>query len=278
MTGPEQLEFWLEELKELPERVELPADRPRPAAASFRGQWVELHIPAEVHAGLARVGRAAGASVFMVVQAGLAVLLSRLGAGTDVPVGVPVAGRVDAVLDDLVGIFVNTLVLRTDVSGNPRFSELVGRVREASLAAFEHQDLPFEKLVEELNPVRSLGWHPLVQVLLTVMDDPGDGFELPGLQVSPEALSDGSEVWIAVDLAFGFSEQRTASGDPAGISRRRQLQHRPVYQGGRRAPTPAPGTGARSGRGRPVAASGRPGTAGRARTSPHPERMERGRR
>ncbi len=154
----------------------------------------------------------------MVVQAGLAVLLSRLGAGSDIPVGVPVAGRVDAALDDLVGMFVNTLVLRTDVSGNPRFSEVVERVRETSLAAFEHQDLPFEKLVEELNPPRSLGWHPLVQVLLTVMDDPGGGFKLPGLRVSPETLRDGSEVWTAFDLTFGLAEQRTASGGPAGIT------------------------------------------------------------
>ena len=160
-AGPEQLEFWLERLKELPARIELPGGKALPPVPSHRGGVLELRVPAGVHAGLARVGRAVGASVFMVVQAGLAVLLSRLGAGTDVPVGVPVAGRVDAVLDDLVGMFVNTLVLRTDVSGNPRFSELVGRVRQASLAAFEHQDLPFEKLVEELNPVRSLGWHPL---------------------------------------------------------------------------------------------------------------------
>ncbi len=217
LAGREQLEFWLERLTGLPERIELPGSGRRPAIASLRGEWLELRVPARVHVGLARIAQAAGASMFMVVQAGLAVLLSRLGAGADVPVGVPVAGRVDAALDDLVGMFVNTLVLRTDVSGNPRFSELVGRVRETSLAAFEHQDLPFEKLVEELNPVRSLGWNPLVQVLLTVMDDPGGSFRLPGLQVSPEALRDGSEVWIAVDLAFGLAEQRTASGAPAGI-------------------------------------------------------------
>jgi amino acid adenylation domain-containing protein len=217
-AGREQLEFWLERLKGLPERIELPASKQRPAATSLRGEWLELRVPAEVHTGLARMAHAAGASVFMVVQAALAVLLSRLGAGPDIPVGIPVAGRVDAALDDLVGMFVNTLVLRTDVSGNPRFSELVGQVRETTLAALEHQDLPFEKLVEELNPTRSLGWHPLVQVLLTVMDDPGGGFQLPRLQVSPESLRDGSEVWTALDLAFGLAEQRTASGAPAGIT------------------------------------------------------------
>jgi len=217
-AGREQLEFWLKQLGGLPERIELPGSGQRPAAASFRGRWLELRVPAEVHAGLARVARAAGASVFMVVQAALAALLSRLGAGTDVPVGVPVAGRVDAALDDLVGMFVNTLVLRTDVSGNPRFSELVGRVRQTSLAAFEHQDLPFEKLVEELNPVRSLGWHPLTQVLLTTLDDADDqGFELAGLDVAVErGLPKG--MWTEPDLWFGLIENRAPDGAPAGMT------------------------------------------------------------
>ncbi len=217
-AGREQLEFWLERLRGLPERIELPGSGALPAAASHRGGVLELGVPAEVHAGLARAARAAGASVFMVVQAALAVLLSRLGAGADIPVGVPVAGRVDAAVDELVGMFVNTLVLRTDVSGNPRFSELVGRVRQASLAAFEHQDLPFEKLVEELNPVRSLGWHPLVQVLITTMDDSDDqGFELAGLDVAAERGLPKGE-WTEADLWFGLIENRAPDGAPAGMT------------------------------------------------------------
>ena len=176
-----------------------------------------LSIDADLHRGLVALSRATGSSLFMVLQAGLAGLLTRLGAGTDIALGSPIAGRTDAALDELVGFFVNTLVLRTDTSGHPRFDELIGRVRTQNLAAYAHAELPFERLVEVLNPARSLSRHPLFQVMLAFEAADGTGAELtlPGLHVEPQAVAASTSKF---DLSVALAEQRTATGEPAGIS------------------------------------------------------------
>ncbi|GAA0644495.1 hypothetical protein GCM10010174_79340 [Kutzneria viridogrisea] len=209
-----QLAFWRERLAGIPLEISLPVDRRRPAVASFRGDSVDFVVPAEVHAGLARIAAEWGASLFMVVRAGLAVLLSRLGGGTDVVVGSPVAGRLDEGVADLVGFFVNTLVLRVDVSGDPTFGELVGRVRDGDVGALEHQDVPFERLVEVLNPERSLARHPLFQVMLA-FDNTSD-FQTQLVDLDATEIPRGSTA-AKVDLVFQMRERRGSDGTPAGI-------------------------------------------------------------
>ncbi|MFE2296183.1 amino acid adenylation domain-containing protein [Streptomyces sp. NPDC059452] len=161
-----QLAHWREALAGLPDQLELPTDRPRPPVATSAGDTVPFALDAATHEALRRLARSHGATVFMTVQAGLAALLTRHGCGTDIPLGTPVAGRDDDTTAGLVGFFTNTVVLRTDTSGDPGFGALLDRVRATTLAAYEHDALPFDHLVEALNPPRSLARHPLFQVML----------------------------------------------------------------------------------------------------------------
>ena len=209
-----QLSFWTSQLAGLPDQLDLPLDRARPAVSSYRGGSVGLRLSAALHGALLELARASGASLFMVLQAGLSALLTRLGAGNDIAIGSPIAGRTDSALDDLVGFFVNTLVLRTDTSGAPSFRELVGRVRAGNLAAYSHQELPFERLVEVLNPSRSLSRHPLFQVMLVLQNNAELGPELLGLDAGFEAVSTASAKF---DLSLSLAERRRSDGTPAGI-------------------------------------------------------------
>ncbi|GAA0469940.1 hypothetical protein Ade02nite_32980 [Paractinoplanes deccanensis] len=204
-----QLAFWRDALAGIPAELELPADRPRPAVASHRGGIVEFEIPAEAHRRLRELARRAGATPFMVVQAGLAALLSRLGAGADIPLGSPVAGRADQRLDELAGFFVNTLVLRADVSGDPAFAELLHRVRAADLAAFGNADVPFERVVEAVNPERSLGRNPLFQVMVAFQHVPAEAPGLPGLTTTPLPVDTGVAQF---DLGVVVTERHGVDG------------------------------------------------------------------
>nr|WP_309240085.1 condensation domain-containing protein [Actinomadura sp. J1-007] len=209
-----QIAYWKDTLAGLPEELVLPADRPRPAEASYRGDTLAFEIDAERHAALLGLARESGASLFMVMQAAFAALLTRLGAGTDVPIGSPIAGRTDEALDDLVGMFVNMLVLRTDTSGDPSFRELVARVKETDLGAYANQDVPFERLVEILNPPRSMARHPLFQVVLSFQNNPDARLEMDGLTGAAEPLGSGAAKY---DLSLYLEERHDDDGAPAGI-------------------------------------------------------------
>ncbi|MBQ0826114.1 non-ribosomal peptide synthetase [Streptomyces tagetis] len=204
-----QAAHWRTVLAGAPGELALPYDRPRPVADDPAGATVEFTVPARAHRALRALTAETGTSLFMAAQAALGALLAGHGAGTDLPIGTPVAGRTDAALDDLVGLFVNTLVLRTDLSGNPTFRELLGRVRETDLAAFDHADLPFERLVELLSPERVLARHPLFQVMLAFQSLTGEAPSLPGVEVSTLGADPGTAKF---DLAFTLAERAGADG------------------------------------------------------------------
>ena len=209
-----QVQYWRQALAGLPDELALPFDRPRPAQPSRHGVLMPWPLAdAQLHAALADLAREHQATIFMTLHAGLAVLLSRMGAGADIPLGAPVAGRTDEAVHDLIGLFVNTMVLRADLSGDPSFAELIGRVRETVLSAQARQDMPFERLVEVMNPVRSPSRHPLFQVLIADEIIP-DEWQLPGLRVQAEPFP---AVNAKFDLTLGVRPVHDTRGTPAGI-------------------------------------------------------------
>ena len=178
------ISYWRERLAGAPELLELPTDRPRPAVQSYRGATVPVEFSAELLERLQALGRGEGATLYMVLLSAFQVLLSKYSGSEDVVVGSPNAGRTRKEIEELIGFFVNTLVLRTDLSGNPSFREVLRRTREVTLGAYEHQEVPFERLVAELRPERSLSHSPLFQVMFTLQNAGGGGGALPGLGVS----------------------------------------------------------------------------------------------
>ena len=183
-----QLDYWREQLAGAPAVLELPTDHPRPPVQRHRGGYVHFTITEETTSGLKKVDRRAGATPFMTLYAAFAVLLSRYSGQEEVVIGSPIAGRRHSALEPLIGFFVNMLALRANLTGDPGFLELLARVKSMTLEAYAHQDLPFEQLVEELEPERSLSNTPLFQVMLVLQNAPLESVELAGLEMAPAEL------------------------------------------------------------------------------------------
>ncbi|MET7943999.1 amino acid adenylation domain-containing protein [Streptomyces sp. NPDC005302] len=194
-----QVEYWRKELAGVPQPLNLPLDRPRPAEAGSHGDTVPLHVDAATTNVLTALAGERGTSMSMLLQAALAVLLGKLGGGDDITIGSPIAGRTDEALADLIGCFVNTQVLRADLSDNPAFTSLLAQVRDKALAAYEHQDVPFDAIVEAINPERSAAYQPLFQVIFSWQSYEKPGFELDGLDVRFEQAIPETAM---VDLTF----------------------------------------------------------------------------
>jgi surfactin family lipopeptide synthetase A len=202
-----QVDYWKQQLATAPPLLELPTDRSRPSMQTFQGGATSFCLNGELTQQLKLLSQNSGATLFMTLLAAFSTLLSRYSRQEDIVIGSPIANRNQGGIESLIGFFVNTLVLRTDLTGDPTFSELLDRVRENTLNAYEHQDLPFEKLVEELQPARSLSYTPLFQVMFVLQNAPLNKLELPDLKISPFKMS---QVTARFDLTLQIEE--TAAG------------------------------------------------------------------
>ncbi|MBV9789243.1 MAG: AMP-binding protein, partial [Chloroflexi bacterium] len=200
-----QVDYWKRRLQGAPPVLELPTDWPRPPARTFDGAHLSLRLPAALSESLRLLSRKAGGTLFMSLLAAFKILLARTAAQDDIVVGTPIAGRNRAETEHLIGFFLNTLVLRTDLGDNPSFEELLSRVRETTLGAYAHQDLPFEKLLDELRPERDLSHTPLFQVFFNMLNLPDMRIDLPGL--TTEALA-SAEIGSKFDLTLYAQDQR----------------------------------------------------------------------
>src|SRR6185369_13406664 len=222
--------FWRRQLAGLPPLLELPTDRPRPAVQSFRGTSRPVRLPATLTRQIEALARREGATLFMVLLAAFQTLLARTSGQDDIAVGSPVAGRNRMEIEGLIGFFVNTLVLRGDLSGDgtgdPSFRDLLGRTRETALAAYLHQDVPFEKLVQELAPERNLSQSPLFQVMLVLQNAPEAELRVAGLTFSPAGAAGGTAKFD-LTLSLGETSEGLAGAleyaadlfDPATVDR-----------------------------------------------------------
>jgi amino acid adenylation domain-containing protein len=221
-----QLDFWKRRLEGVPRVLELPLDRPRPSIQTFNGAVLPLALPPAVSRHVRELCRERGVTPFMALLAVWGVLLGRHAAQDDVPVGTPVAGRNRREVEDLIGFFVNTLVMRVDFFGAPAFTALLDRVRDMSLEAFAHQDLPFERLVEELVPQRDLAVSPLFQALFALQNAPGRPLVVPGLVLAPLLVDSGMTkfdltltLWETAEGFSGMLEHNTDLFDRATAER-----------------------------------------------------------
>jgi amino acid adenylation domain-containing protein len=206
----QQADYWKAILTGAPELLELPADHPRPARPDFAGASIGLELDEELTAALKALGRRHGTTLHMTLLAGWSVVLSRLSGQEDVVVGTPTANRGRSEIEGLIGFFVNTLALRVDLSGSPSVAEVLGRVKERALGAQQHQDIPFEQVVELVRPARSLSHSPLFQVMFTWQNAPGGGLDLPGLtagSLGSLGSGSGSGVTAKFDLSLTLSER-----------------------------------------------------------------------
>jgi amino acid adenylation domain-containing protein len=198
-----QLAYWKSQLGYQLRLLELPTDRPRPAVQSFRGERRLFTLPVELSESLKDFSRGEGVTLYMLMLAAFKVLLYRYSAQDDIVVGTDIANRNRSEVEPLIGFFANQLVLRTDLSGNPTFRELLRRVREVTLGAYAHQDMPFERLVEELHPERDLSRNPLFQVMFIFQNNPMPALEIGNLAIEPIEMT---EATTAFDLSLALGQ------------------------------------------------------------------------
>ncbi|OYE00492.1 condensation domain-containing protein, partial [Nostoc sp. 'Peltigera membranacea cyanobiont' 232] len=198
-----QISYWKNQLEGAPKLLELPTDYPRPAVSSFQGASYPFELSDDLYVALNKLSQQHGSTLFMTLLAAFQILLWRYTGSEDIVVGSPIANRDRTELEELIGFFANTIALRTNLADNPTFEELLARVRTNLLGAYAHQDLPFEQLVEELQPQRNLSYTPVFQVMFVLQNTPMPAFELPGLTINPLVIDNGSAKF---DLTLEITE------------------------------------------------------------------------